>query len=418
MSKLIDRAWQNRCVPLAVLAVSILFVALGGLNPLLAFVCTVAALVWAMSWPSAPREGIARAVIPSSAPGAAGPQSAVLPISLIDGLPDAAVLLDSRGVLIAGNSAARAVSPVPLGRPLSQWMRVPELLAAAEKAGGSGAQERCQIRLFTPVERLLDVLVIPISTANEESGRPSLLVTLRDLTEQEQLSRMRADFVANASHELRTPLASLRGFIETLQGAAKDDPAARARFLGIMQAQAERMSRLIEDLLSLSRIEMREHVTPTATVDLVAVTSDVIATLRPAAEKAGIKLIADFPAGLFAVIGDKDELAQVTQNLIQNAIKYGRAGGRVDVAIRPEGGQIALAIVDDGIGIAQEHLPRLTERFYRVSAKESKERGGTGLGLAIVKHIVNRHRGELRISSMLGKGSTFEVLLPAKRGSA
>jgi two-component system phosphate regulon sensor histidine kinase PhoR len=178
------------------------------------------------------------------------------------------------------------------------------------------------------------------------------------------------------------------------------------------------MSRLIEDLLSLSKIEMREHVAPTATVDLTVVASEAITTLRSAAEKAGITLRADLPAGASDVIGDRDELAQVAQNLIQNAIKYGRTGGHVDIAIRRENDRLAFAVADDGIGIAEEHLPRLTERFYRVSAKESKERGGTGLGLAIVKHIVNRHRGELRVTSTLGRGSRFEVLLPADQEPA
>ena len=224
---------------------------------------------------------------------------------------------------------------------------------------------------------------------------------------------MHADFVANASHELRTPLASIRGFVETLQGAAKDDPTAQARFLGIMQAQAERMSRLIEDLLSLSRIELREHVAPTSPVDLNGVVQDVIAALKQTAEKNHVSLRIDGLPDEALVIGDRDELAQVAQNLVQNAIKYGRKGGQVDVSLRRHDKQLELAVTDDGIGIAPEHLPRLTERFYRVSAKDSKERGGTGLGLAIVKHIVNRHRGELRVSSVLGEGSTFTVAMPA-----
>jgi len=173
------------------------------------------------------------------------------------------------------------------------------------------------------------------------------------------------------------------------------------------------MSRLIDDLLSLSRIEMREHVLPTARVDIAAVARDSAMALRSAATAAGLTIEERDTAAPVQVTGERDELMQVAQNLIQNAVKYGRQGGRVTVSVRREGARVALEVADDGIGIAAEHIPRLTERFYRVSAKESKERGGTGLGLAIVKHIVNRHRGELRIASTPGHGSTFTVLLPA-----
>jgi two-component system, OmpR family, phosphate regulon sensor histidine kinase PhoR len=180
-----------------------------------------------------------------------------------------------------------------------------------------------------------------------------------------------------------------------------------------MQAQAERMSRLIEDLLSLSRIEMREHVPPTTSVDVNGVVQDALSALKQNADKNGITLRAQLPADPTLVIGDRDELAQVAQNLVQNAIKYGRRGGHVDVSVSRHDARVELAVTDDGIGIAPEHLPRVAERFYRVSAQDSKERGGTGLGLAIVKHIVNRHRGELQITSVLGEGSTFTAVMPA-----
>lgn len=379
---------------------------------------------WAALWPTATSDAPA-AVMPAADPPKPGIASAPsddraamrsLPLALLDGLPDAALVTDGRGFVIAGNPAAQALAPITAGRPLSQWMRAPELLAAADRAIATRAQQHSHVRLFSPVERSLDVIVTP-AAASENADNRVLLITLRDLTEQEQLARMRVEFVANASHELRTPLASLRGFVETLQGAAKDDPAARDRFLGIMQTQAERMSRLIEDLLSLSRIEMREHVAPTASVDLVAVVGDVVAALKPNADKAGIAIDEAHTGGSAMVVGDRDELAQVAQNLIQNAVKYGRKGGRVEISIGHEGRLVILKVADDGIGIAPEHLPRLTERFYRVSAKDSKERGGTGLGLAIVKHIVNRHRGELRITSTLGQGSTFAVALPLASGA-
>jgi two-component system phosphate regulon sensor histidine kinase PhoR len=230
---------------------------------------------------------------------------------------------------------------------------------------------------------------------------------------------MRADFVANASHELRTPLASLKGFVETLQGAAKDDPAARERFLEVMREQTARMSRLVDDLLSLSRVEMREHLPLPARVDLEDALAHVVQVLQPLAAQAGASLELARLGRPALVRGDRDEIVQVFQNLIQNAIKYGKQGGQVRIAIgeEPAAGsrpaRFTASVADDGPGIAPEHLPRLTERFYRVDAAASRERGGTGLGLAIVKHILNRHRGELLIRSRVGEGSTFTVTLPA-----
>jgi two-component system phosphate regulon sensor histidine kinase PhoR len=224
---------------------------------------------------------------------------------------------------------------------------------------------------------------------------------------------MRSDFVANASHELRTPLASLKGFVETLRGAAKDDPVARERFLAIMQEQADRMAQLIDDLLSLSRIEIRQHVRPEGSVDLLEIATRAAGDLSPKAGSNHIALNIHRPTGPVVVRGERDELYQLVHNLLENAIKYGRLGGKVDVTLAAEGPRIAMAVQDDGIGIAPEHLPRLTERFYRVSAKASRERGGTGLGLAIVKHIVTRHQGDLDIRSEPDKGSIFTVRLPA-----
>ena len=244
-------------------------------------------------------------------------------------------------------------------------------------------------------------------------GLPAILITFRDQTTTDKLAQMRADFIANASHELRTPLASLRGFVETLQGPARDDPAAREKFLNIMASQAARMTRLIDDLLSLSRVEMKVHLRPTAIVDLNDIAGYVAQTLEPLAEgsQSSITVHAlDTPA---RIRGDREELVQVLLNLAHNALKYGREGGRVDIRLAREPGKpnrISVAVSDDGPGIAPEHLPRLTERFYRANVATSREKGGTGLGLAIVKHIVNRHRGDLRITSRVGQGSTFTVL--------
>ena len=333
--------------------------------------------------------------------------------ALLSALPDAALALDSAGRVVAGNSAATALFPSAAGRQLALVIREPELLAAVEEASSTGTTRDIQCRLPPPIDQTLAARVAPLASVMPGTDA-AIVVLLRDVSEQERLSRMRADFVANASHELRTPLASLKGFIETLQGAAKDDVAAREQFLAIMHEQASRMARLIDDLLSLSRIEMREHVPPQGSADLIAIVDEVCKVLRPLAEKAGIRLETAELVGPGAVIGDKDELVQVVHNLVQNAIKYGRGGGKVAISLSREAGRLVLRVADDGIGIAPEHLPRLTERFYRVNAKESRERGGTGLGLAIVKHIVSRHRGQLRIESQPGRGSTFAVSLNAE----
>jgi two-component system phosphate regulon sensor histidine kinase PhoR len=249
------------------------------------------------------------------------------------------------------------------------------------------------------------------------------LIVFRDISDQEKLARMRADFIANASHELRTPLASLRGFVETLQGPARDDPESRDRFLAIMATQASRMTQLIEDLLTLSRVEMRVHVPPRGIVELNELVGFVVQMLEPLAQANNTSLAVSPLGGPAEVRGDRDELVQVFQNLVQNAIKYGRPGGHVEVRIAREppklghASRIAVAVIDDGPGIAEAHLPRLTERFYRVNVTQSREKGGTGLGLAIVKNIVNRHRGELKIASKLGEGSTLTVVLDELPGS-
>jgi two-component system phosphate regulon sensor histidine kinase PhoR len=225
--------------------------------------------------------------------------------------------------------------------------------------------------------------------------------------------QMRADFVANASHELRTPLAAVSGFIETLRGPARDDEAARDQFLDIMGTEAARMRRLIDDLLSLTRIEMNEHVKPEGRIALEGVVRQAAAALKPLAAQDDMTMTVEALGPLPVVIGEHDELVQLFQNLIHNAIKYGREHGRVQVTLSAQNGHVAVAIKDDGEGIAPSAIPRLTERFYRVDVKRSRERGGTGLGLAIVKHIVSRHQGRLSIESKLGEGSTFTVFLPA-----
>ena len=333
---------------------------------------------------------------------------------LVDGYPEAAVVLGPQGrVLHLNKPAEELLGSERVGLPFTTLSRDPALIAAIDLALEKGAGGTVDLEERVPVQRRRSATIAPLGTTVTGPDVPLLLVTVRDLTEQDRLARMRADFVANASHELRTPLAALKGFVETLQGAAKDDPAARERFLRVMSEQADRMTRLIDDLLSLSRVEMREHLMPTEAVDLEDTLSHVVQSLQPIAERFQATLrMSPAPRGV-VVRGDRDELMQVFQNLIQNALKYGRTGGTVEVTITPRGKQLAVAVKDDGPGIPPQHLPRLTERFYRISVAASRERGGTGLGLAIVKHIVNRHRGVMEVASEVGRGTTFTVVLPA-----
>ncbi len=338
--------------------------------------------------------------------------------ALLANVPDPVLLIDARDIVREANGAARTLLPaLRIGQPLFYAVRAPEILDAVAAVPGRHGFVHVEYHERVPTERTFEVQIGALPTAG--TGRPGdtgVMLFFRDLTAARRLERMRVDFVANASHELRTPLASLLGFVETLQGAARDDPAARARFLDIMREQAERMTRLIDDLLSLSRIELRAHVPPETPVDLRSIVMQMIDSLAPLGRERGVEVRLEADDGALTVRGDRDELLRLVENLVENAVKYGGDGGRVDIALRRqagrEGGQIALSVRDYGPGIAPEHLPRLTERFYRVDVAASREQGGTGLGLAIVKHIVNRHRGRLHIESELGEGATFRVLLP------
>jgi len=339
---------------------------------------------------------------------------------MAEALPDPAILLNASGQVLFCNTPAKGLfASLREGSHISSVIRTPEFLDAVTAAPLRGRAVTVTYAERVPVGRRMAVTVAPLARGSERDS--NILVLLRDLTEVERINQMRADFIANASHELRTPLASLRGFIETLQSAAKDDPAARERFLAIMAEQASRMTRLIDALLSLSRVEMNAHVPPSNLVDLNDVLDLVRDTLEPLARESGANLkVTRFPRAAL-VRADRDELVQVFQNLVQNAFRYGVKGGEVRIEPRqapPVGrqpGRYAVSVIDRGPGIAPEHLPRLTERFYRIDVASSREKGGTGLGLAIVKHIVNRHRGELTISSKPGKGSSFTVLLDPAR---
>ena len=333
---------------------------------------------------------------------------------LVDAMPEAALIVGADGRVAVANRPAQNVLPaVKLGDPLVLALRAPDVIDAYRRVMASGEAETVPWSERVPVERLFDVSVAPLS--GPEGAVEAALVTLRDLTEIRRSERLRVDFIANASHELRTPLASLLGFIETLQGSARDDAKARDRFLAIMREQGRRMARLIEDLLSLSRIEQKQHLRPDTVVDLSQTVRGVVDSLSPMADELGadIRLSASEPV---LVRGDRDELLRVAENLIENAIKYGVRSdarpGLVEVAVATTEKEATLTVRDYGHGIAPEHLPRLTERFYRVDAIQSRARNGTGLGLAIVKHILTRHRGKLSIASRLNHGSTFVASVP------
>jgi two-component system, OmpR family, phosphate regulon sensor histidine kinase PhoR len=342
----------------------------------------------------------------------------------IAGIPDPVIVLD-RQIVVAFNAPARAIAPtLTRNEPISLAVRMPDVLEAIRVAGATRQSQRVEfverVRADrVPAERWSEAFVNPISIASTTSGtlRELVLVTFRDLTPLRQVEQMRADFIANASHELRTPLASLSGFIETLQGSARDDAQARERFLGIMKTQANRMARLIDDLLSLSRIELKAHLQPTTPVDLAAIVPQVADGLQTLARDRGVDIAIAKPAKPLVVRGDRDELIRVFENLVENAMKYGAPGKRIDIALAREPGpkgdeEAVVSVRDYGPGIAPEHIPRLTERFYRVDVAESRAQGGTGLGLALVKHIVARHRGRLGIDSTPGAGATFTIRLP------
>ncbi len=338
--------------------------------------------------------------------------------ALLSNIPDPVIVVDQRVLVAQANEAARALLPaIRAGAPLSFALRAPAVLDAVAAVLRLGEPLRVEYVQRGATERAFEVQVGPLRIeGGAEHGPRSVVVFLRDLTSARRLEHMRVDFVANASHELRTPLATLLGFIETLQGPAREDRPAQERFLAIMREQALRMTRLIDDLLSLSRIELHAHVAPTRIVDVAGLVREMADTLAPLATERGVAIAVAEPRGDCCALGDRDELLRVFENLIANAVKYGEAGKRVEIAAVREGGRIGVSVRDHGPGIASEHLPRLTERFYRVDVAQSRQKGGTGLGLAIVKHILARHHGRLTVESRLGEGATFRVLLPALGG--
>ena len=379
---------------------------------------------------------------PLGAGGGGGPLRAML-----ETLPDPVMLVaggarqDLAGRRFAfANPAARDLLRLPgtEGRLLSA-LRHPAVLEAVDEALFERREATAIWEQGGPRDRCWRVTARPLADTDAGPERMAL-VAFSDQTDARRNERMRADFLANASHELRTPLASLSGFIETLRGHARDDEAARDRFLSVMQAQADRMARLIDDLLSLSRIELNEHIPPLDRVDLALAAAEVVEALAPLAKARDVMLEVG-SEGPAIIVGDRDQIIQLAQNLVANALKYAPPGSVVRVRIRggldvaaaealgaaageprvrhalvtpdPHGQTfVAITVSDEGPGLAREHLPRLSERFYRAPGQKSGVNAGTGLGLAIVKHLVNRHQGGLAVESELGRGATFTAYFP------
>ncbi len=351
----------------------------------------------------------------------------LIPQEVLDSVPAAVLVIDGkRRILCANRAALDLFANAAVGRDLALSMRHPDVLDGIDAVLEGAAEKHGEISLPVPVSRTLSFRIERLRGAPLEDTSVATVV-LNDVTAAQKTEEMRADFVANVSHELRSPLTALLGFIETLRGPASDDTEARVRFLDIMHREAQRMARLIEDLLSLSRVEINEHVPPRHPVSVTAVLQNVIEVLEPQAADQGIDLRLEAAEPLPDAVGDADQLVQVFRNLIENAFKYGGSDKPVRIVAEkidriPETGTHGLAVhvIDQGPGIAKEVIPRLTERFFRIDKARSNIPeagiGSTGLGLAIVKHIISRHRGHLTVESQVGKGSTFSVFLPAYTG--
>ncbi len=412
-----DRLRHSAIILLAAGIAMTVLVVFGELSPVRAaavFVCIAAAALvpWRLHDVAASREDVRRV----------NPVETAAVSAIVAGMPDPAVLLDRAGRVLHLNAAAAQLAPALRKNELAQFaLRSPEIITALREAIATTEARRATYLDHVPVDRWMELIITPVPVPTLFGGTEKcMLMTFHDQTPLRRVEEMRADFVANASHELRTPLAALSGFIDTLQGPAKDDAKARERFLGIMHIQATRMARLIDDLLSLSRVELSAHVRPDTLVDIVPIIRQVTDGLESLARERQVVIDIDLPDTPATIAGDREELLRVFENLIENALKYGASGGKVIVSLTPaESGEglpeVRVTVRDFGPGIAPEHLPRLTERFYRVDVGDSRAQGGTGLGLSLVKHIVNRHRGRLLIESVPKHGATFTACFPQAR---
>ncbi|WFU47969.1 phosphate regulon sensor histidine kinase PhoR [Sinorhizobium terangae] len=313
-------------------------------------------------------------------------------------------------VVFQNSAAEKAFGMIPPNSDLSARVRSPGILDMVRETIATGKINQIEHTERLPSDAVYVVRVAPAEIGTDASSRRIFLLTYRDISQARRIDRMRSDFVANASHELRTPLASLRGFIETLQGPARNDPKAQEKFFVIMHEQVTRMSRLVDDLLSLSRLELKSHLAPEDRIDLAPLLGHVRDSLLPLATELDVAISLDVPDAPVFVRGDRDELIEVFENLIENGCKYGQEGKKVEVRlVAGEGEQAEVTVTDHGPGIPAEHVPRITERFYRVNVEASRSKKGTGLGLAIVKHILTRHRARLLVHSEVGKGTIFTV---------
>src|SRR4051812_12036051 len=348
------------------------------------------------------------------------PVEAAAVSAVVAGMPDPAVLLDRAGRVLHLNAAAAQLAPALRKNELAQFaLRSPEIITALREAIATTEPRRADYLEHVPVDRWMELIITPVPVPTLFGGAEKcMLMTFHDQTPLRRVGGKRADFFAHASHEMRKPLPAVSGLIDPLQGPAKDDAKARERFLGIMHTQATRMARLIDDLLSLSRVELSAHVRPDACVDIVPIIRQVADGLEPLARERQVEIEIDLPTERVMIAGDREELLRLFENLIENALKYGASGGRVIVSLTQatssEGGaaEVRIMVRDFGPGIAPEHLPRLTERFYRVDVGDSRAQGGTGLGLSLVKHILNRHRGRLLIESVPKNGAVFTACFP------
>ncbi len=405
----------------ALLGVSLIGVALAaqGWVMLAAAVVLVGyASLWALVDRSAKTDAPEQSVEPSELPIGFGR-------ALLQQMPAPLIVIGAAGRLTYLNPAAEALvlGGATVGQPYSALIRAPAFVDMVADVLRNGEDRKITFTSLRERERHLEARASLLPEGGDFGEEKQVIVQLEDRTGDHLAMQTRTDFIANASHELRTPIASILGFIETLRGHARDDPEAREQFLGIMAKQGHRMQRLVEDLMSLSRIEMSAHVKPSESVAWDKLALEAASTLLPIAKKAGVDLdLAIDPAAPdLLVSGDRDQLAQVIVNLVDNAVKYGGDGGQVTVSIADRNpsypGKVGISVTDDGPGIARSHLPRLTERFYRVNASQSRDKGGTGLGLAITKHILNRHEGEMDIRSAPGEGSRFTIWLPMRQNA-
>ncbi len=390
------------------------FVLFGQINffiALLILIGLTAGALWHGSLPPRPID-IKRIIVDTS-----------IAADIIGSIASPILLLNANRRVVGANRAAKDILGQGVeNQDLSLSLRHPETLDAVNDVlSGTTGKATATLTFPVPIQRVFEATVAGVKEKDTTQGENSIraIIALHDITEVRGAEQMRADFVANVSHELRSPLTALIGFIETLNGVAQEDRSARKKFLSIMETESQRMARLIDDLLSLSKVESKEHVNPTAPVDLDSVLHQVADTLSNRASAKGSTIDLHIPPSLTQVPGDRDQIIEVFHNLLDNAVKYSRDGAVITVDAReinriPELGVpgIKISFRDEGEGIPAETIPRLTERFFRVDKGRSREIGGTGLGLAIVKHIVNRHRGRLVIESIPGEGSTFSVYLP------